>query len=139
MQKISEKIMLIQEVYSLSDSFLAHILNCSPSYICILKKGKRKLSKKFVRNLTSFFKITYDLFNDDSFELKLDRPTMTIIDRLISLRLSKGFNKKEMADALDLPSSTIRSMESRGNIPSITLLNAYSVYFKISLSDLIVC
>jgi SOS-response transcriptional repressor LexA len=54
--------------------------------------------------------------------------------RFMEIRKEKGLNKKQIADALGVPSSIISDIENEKRQPSKDFLIRFSVYFEISLN-----
>lgn len=64
-------------------------------------------------------------------------PIKIFSDRLLSIRKSKGYSAKDVAEALGLSKAAISQFESAKNPPSATILIALADFFDVSLDYLV--
>ncbi|MBO4667504.1 MAG: transcriptional regulator [Bacilli bacterium] len=138
MSTIVSKIIYVQEVFSISNSYLASILGYTPTIIRNIKNGKRNVSIKFVERLATFLEVPIDTLLDDGKELIINKDdTFPNSVFLTNLRINSGYTQTELSKAIGVPITTIASMEKCSNTPSYKLLSKYSHFFHISLINLL--
>jgi|GEM_PF-376367 len=62
---------------------------------------------------------------------------MSIGKQLIKARQRKNLSQRELADAVDIPQSTLSSIESDKSIPNAILLNQICQYLEVDMTDLL--
>ena len=138
MTKTSEKITIIQDIYALPNSYLANLLGYSATYIRNIRNGKRIPSLSFVSNFCVFFEIPIDMLIDDNQQIVINVDTTISIGKKLEIyRIEHGYTLQSLSKAINVPFTTIASMEKSKTTPSLKVLKAYSNYFNISLLNLL--
>ena len=138
MTKTAEKIKIIQDIYALPNSYLANLLGYSATYIRNIRNGKRIPSFSFINNFCSFFEMPVDMLIDDNQQIviKIDT-TISTGKKLEIYRIEHGYTLQSLSKAINVPFTTIASMEKSKTTPSLKVLKAYSHYFNIPLINLL--
>ena len=137
MQSFLEKLNYIQELFGLSNSYMAHLIGYTAGGFNDVKTKRRRATDKLISSVSSVFEIPVEILKDDDVTLNIEiKDNLTIRERLLFLRKNHNLSLSQLSKAIGAPVTTISSMENRDVTPSIKLMRLYSDYFHVKLADL---
>ena len=137
MQTFLEKLNYIQELFGLSNSYMAHLIGYTAGGFNCIKKKRRRITGNLISSVAEAFDIPIEILKDDDVTLNIEiKDNLTIRERLLFLRKNHNLSLSQLSKAIGAPVTTISSMENRDVTPSIKLMRLYSDYFHVKLADL---
>lgn len=137
MQSFLEKLNYIQELFGLSNSYMAHLIGYTAGGFNDVKTKRRRATDNLISSVADAFGIPIEILKDDDITLIIEiKDNLTIRERLLFLRKKHNLSQTQLGRAIGVPVTTISSMENRDVTPSIKLMRLYSDYFHVKLADL---